>query len=124
MPAEESPRAPRPVTAPVTPALWLALLLACAAPHVVRWLHPTVAATDGYYAHAAWMIAEDYTPYVQFVHVAFPFAEQMLALVIRAFGHGLAVVEGVNLVIVLATAMALFAAGRRLAGVTAGVVAA
>ncbi len=102
-PAPSAP--PTPPTPPGSPSRvvalgrtgWVLLIAACAAPHAVRWMLPHVAATDGAFAHSAFMISRGYSPYVQFAHVAFPFAEQALALVLNLFGHHVRVVEAFNL---------------------------
>src|SRR5262245_49828403 len=107
-----------------SPVLVALLMLACAAPHVARLLGPNIAPVDGFYAHGALMIARGYEPFIHFTQVAFPFAEQALALVIRAVGHDVMVFEASHLVIVLAVAAALYGAGSRLAGGIAGMVAA
>ncbi|HZL99683.1 MAG TPA: hypothetical protein VFD43_05450, partial [Planctomycetota bacterium] len=66
-----------------------ALAAACAAPIVARLLGPHVTPHDGFYAHAALMLARGATPYHDFTQVAFPLAEGVLALAIRLFGHDL-----------------------------------
>ena len=108
-----------------TSRTFVALLLGvCAVPHLIRMLGPTLAPADGFYAHGAFMLSRGYEPYVHFTQVAFPFAEQLLALAMRAFGHVLLVFEISHLLVVLAVAAALYGAGCALAGRIAGVVAA
>lgn len=96
------------------------LLLLCAFPHFVRLAGPLATARDGFYAHGAWMIANGHEPYVDFTQVAFPFLEHWASWWIAAFGPHLRVVELATLVVVLATALALFTCGRRLANGWAG----
>jgi hypothetical protein len=104
---------------------WAALCIAlCVLPHAARWFGPNVVAVDGFYGHAALMIARGFQPYLDFTQVAFPLAESVLALAVRLFGHDLRVVELVGRLVVAGVAIALYVAGRRLAGRRAGAVAA
>ena len=99
-------------------------VLLCAAPLVARLLLPNVAPNDGFYGHAAFMLARGATPYHDFTQVAFPLAEGSLALAIRLFGHDLRTIELANALMIGAVALALHRAGRALAGPRAGAVAA
>ena len=102
----------------------LALVAACAAPIVARLLLPNVTPNDGFYGHAAFMLARGATPYHDFTQVAFPLAEGVLALAIKLFGHELRTIELANALMIAAVALALHRAGRALAGPRAGAVAA
>jgi hypothetical protein len=111
------------VTRPAAATRALPVLL-CAAPLVARLLLPNVAPNDGFYGHAAFMLARGATPYHDFTQVAFPLAEGALALAIRLFGHDLRTIELANALMIGAVALALHRAGRALAGPRAGAVAA
>jgi len=111
------------VTRPAA-ATRVAVVLACAAPIVARLLLPNVTPNDGFYGHAAFMLSRGATPYHDFVQVAFPLAEGVLALAVRIFGHDLRTIELANALMIGAVALALHRAGRALAGPRAGVVAA
>jgi len=96
------------------PRGWALLLLCCAAPHLLRMALPVTTVTDSSYPHAAWMLSEGFTPYVQFTQVAFPLAEGALAAAMALCGHDLRVVETCNLLVVLAVAATLAAVARRM----------
>ncbi len=101
-----------------------ALVLLCAAPHVLRLLGPTAALTDGFYAHGAFMLGRGAEPYLDFVLPAFPLLEQTLDVVFRLFGASVFVVELASRVVAAGTAVALYLLGRRLGGPRAGALAA
>jgi len=90
-----------------------ALLLLCAAPHLVRMASSSLMPNDGFYAHAAWMYSHGAQPWLHVTQVAFPLAEYVLAGVIRVFGHDVRVFELVNLTVVLAIAATLWTTARR-----------
>ncbi|HTE05891.1 MAG TPA: hypothetical protein VK824_06825 [Planctomycetota bacterium] len=96
------------------------LLLACAAPHLLRMALPVTTVADSSYAHGAWMLSEGFTPYVHFAQVAFPLAEFVLAAAFALLGHDLRVVGACNLAVVLAVAAALGLAARRMVSWTGG----
>jgi len=100
------------------------LLGLCALPHYLRAVLPAAALTDGFYAHAALMLGRGFAPYVDFTQVAFPLAEAVLAGAFELLGTSHRVVELVNRVVVLAVALVLYHAGRRLQSRWAGAVAA
>jgi hypothetical protein len=104
------------------PRVWQGplLILACAAPHALRWFGDTVVLQDGFYAHAAFMLARGHAPYVDFVLPAFPLAEGVLALLLLVFGHGARVFEGATLAVIAAVALVLHRTAGRLAGSHAG----
>ena len=93
-------------------------------PRLLRWTGDSINLEDGAYAQNALLIARGYRPYLDFTQVAFPFAEQFLALLVRAFGPRIRLIEATTLALNLLTALLLFRAGTVLAGRRCGAVAA
>ncbi len=109
--ASHGPRAPH---APRARLSLVLLLLACAGPHLLRMALPVTTVADSFYPHAAWMLQQGFTPYIQFTQVAFPLAEGVLAAAFALCGHDLRVVELCNLLVVLGVAATLAAAAQRM----------
>jgi hypothetical protein len=101
-----------PVPAPETTRIAGWLLIALAAPRVIRLLYPAVWVEDDLYLESAFAIARGLKPYVDFAHPQMPVLEWLAAAYIRIAGASHLRMEVLNGAAIYATSVLVFALGR------------
>ncbi|MBN2056773.1 glycosyltransferase family 39 protein [bacterium] len=102
----------------------LVAILFTVLPRFLRILYGAVRIEDPNYVYGAFLIFKGQSPYIDFAMPNLPVLEQLLALLYRLFGPSYRIAELLTALGVMSTALLLYAIGRRLWGVAAGLVAA